>query len=459
MNFFENVNKFTFNYPDRSKLLLFFGILKFISIHLENVWNLCHGYQPVAPMNTNNFRIALSITLLTLLYGCVGGGGDNSDNDVLPPPPSEPGIYIDTASVVEGDSGESSLTFSVTLNTELDGEVTVDWETQDGSADQSDFRASSGTLRIPAGETSGTDSVTVYGDLDPEFTENFDILLSNLINQSSEKVVIGRQSAKALILNDDGLYLDTQPLNDTGMLACEVSDSNNPTVCENKNAYGRQDAHFGRDNDAMQGILYKKGRGWAGFDFTKLNEKGEEVSVNASEWQCVRDNRTGLVWEIKTDDKGLRDRFNTYSWYFGNQQILTGSDEGTANGGSCSGGIDCDTQSYIQAINTMGLCGRNDQWRLPTPEELRSINNYSRGYTTRPTLDTQFFRNDPAIVDSTLYSIGVWSMLSYYPLTGEQPLNRALAFTYQHGNLISAQKSTHGPEKYDKLYIRLVNGS
>ncbi len=407
-------------------------------------------------MIKNALKGTLLIGATVLSVGCVGGGGgDNS----LPPPPSEPGVYIDTSSTTEGDVGESLLTFTITLNTKLDGDVSVNWETINGSADESDYRSASGIITIDAGKTSAQATVGVYGDEQPESTENFDIVLSNLVNQSSKTVILARESGKALILNDDGTYLDTQPLNDTGLLVCIRQDSNDLTRCEDDRVMSDQDAHFGRDDEALEGTLYKKGSGWAGFDFSKLDTAGKELPPNSAKWSCVRDNHTGLVWEIKTK-KGLQDRFNTYSWYFKENTLLDGSDSGTPNAGQCSGGIACDTQSYIDAINNLALCGRSTHWRLPTPEEQRSINDFNRGYTTRPTLDGNFFKNDPAVLDSSLYQIGVWSMISYYPKTGSQILNRAIGFNYQHGGLITGQKSSDAPSAdVDALYVRLVNGS
>jgi hypothetical protein len=407
---------------------------------------------------TNVIAAAL-VAIQTLLLGaCVDGKG-SSTGSIVPAPPSEPGVYIDTASVMEGDSGEVALSFTVSLNTQLDGDISFAWQTTDGSADQTDYLAAVGIMTIVAGRTSASGEVIVYGDNTPEFTENFTISLSDLVNNSSKSVVFGRQSAEALIVNDDGFYLNTQPLNDTGVIACETSASNRPQSCSGKNTFAAQDAHFGRDAKAMAGELYKDGGGWAGFDFTKLNSRGEDLGNAASQWDCVRDNRTGLIWEVKTDDDGLRDRFSTYSWYFSQQQILTGGDVGTANGGQCGGGISCDTQSYIEAVNQTGLCGRNANWRLPTPEELRSINDYSKGYNTRPTLDQDYFVNDPAVLDSSLYATGVWSMISYFPDAASDNLNRALGFSYQHGTPLSAQKSDDGETPPAALYVRLVNGS
>ena len=407
------------------------------------------------PPETKPYFHLTTGALLALLSACVDGG---KPGETLPSPPSDPAIYIETASAVEGNAGESVLIFNASLNQSLDGDVSVRWATRDGSADQTDYIAGSGLLSYPAGTTQRSGEVIILGDTDPESTESFDIILSELINDSSEKVGLAHESAKALIINDDGVYLNTQPLNDTGVIACAVGNSNRPQRCSSDQSFADQDAHFGRDAKAMAAALYKVGGGWAGFDFTKLDSDGDDLSNSQTDWSCVRDNRTGLVWEVKTNDRGLRDRFNTYSWYFPAGDVLTGGDQGAANGGQCHGGIACDTQSYIDAINTMDLCGRGNTWRLPTPEELRSINDYSRGYDTRPTLDVDFFPHDPAVVDSSLYAKGVWSMLSYYPDEDSVILNRALGFSYQHGTPLSAQKSPDSENAADALYVRLVNG-
>lgn len=127
------------------------------------------------------------------------------------------------------------------------------------------------------------------------------------------------------------------------------------------------------------------GGGRAGFDFTKLDADGNDLSASAEEWSCVRDNHTGLIWEVKTMDGGLRDMSNSYSWY--NPDFDTnGGNTGRQNYGRCSGS-ECDTQSYIDAVNTQGLCGAND-WQLPTRQQLQSIVVYS---FTNPTIDSGYF--------------------------------------------------------------------
>ena len=73
--------------------------------------------------------------------------------------------------------------------------------------------------------------------------------------------------------------------------------------------------------------------------------------------ECVKDNVTGLIWEGKTDDGGLRDRNLT----------VTKLNNGALN----------DAFTYINSVNTSRLCGYND-WRLPTRDELLGILNFGK---------------------------------------------------------------------------------
>lgn len=109
------------------------------------------------------------------------------------------------------------------------------------------------------------------------------------------------------------------------------------------------------------------------FDMTRINQDG---SVNDGSdyakkpWACVRDNQSGLTWEVKTPGPGLQNINNTYSWYDPDPQT-NGGFAGKANAGVCSGS-DCDTDSYIKAVNANKLCGLND-WYLPSRFELNTI--------------------------------------------------------------------------------------
>lgn len=107
--------------------------------------------------------------------------------------------------------------------------------------------------------------------------------------------------------------------------------------------------------------------------YAKMNAAGDVLPDDGTSWACLKDKSSGLVWEIKTDDGGLRDKDNTFSWYNPDNKTNSGH-AGAQNGGSCTGGIACDTYSYVQAVNSLNppLCG-SGEWRLPTVEELNAL--------------------------------------------------------------------------------------
>ncbi|MCX6728844.1 MAG: DUF1566 domain-containing protein [Candidatus Saccharibacteria bacterium] len=178
-------------------------------------------------------------------------------------------------------------------------------------------------------------------------------------------------------------------LNDTGITLC--SNESNRLSCPAINYVG-QDGDYGRDKLAYTNNLPKIGTGSAGFDFTKIANDGSTLpatallGTRAKDWACTLDNLTGLLWEIKTSDGGLRDQNNTYSWYHPDGSS-NGGFAGYQNLGNCTGGISCDTYSYVNAVRTLQLCGKT-AWRLPSKQELMSFIDFSR---SSPPLDVNFF--------------------------------------------------------------------
>jgi hypothetical protein len=111
---------------------------------------------------------------------------------------------------------------------------------------------------------------------------------------------------------------------------------------------------FGQDfqNKGNYGLISRS--------FSKMDENGNILPDDAGTWAMVRDNVTGLVWEVKTDDESIHDKDNKYHWY--NVQtdfitVLKNMNEGAGFG---------------------GFGGNNDSmsWRLPSRAELLSIAHY-----------------------------------------------------------------------------------
>ncbi len=203
-----------------------------------------------------------------------------------------------------------------------------------------------------------------------------------------------------------------------------------------------QDAHRGRDAMARARILTKTGSGSAGFDFTKICMSGETAGEGrcppnplpgngANNWACIRDNVTGLLWEVKATE-GLRSRDHTYTWHHPDKAI-NGGNPGQWNGGSCRES-DCDTHGFVQAVNALGLCGVDD-WRLPTRKELLSIVDNSR---FEPAIDTNLFPQ--------ALSARYWTSSPYADQEGS-----AWHVYFQYGEVYPDSKS-------QSHHVRLVRG-
>ena len=124
----------------------------------------------------------------------------------------------------------------------------------------------------------------------------------------------------------------------------------------------------------------------------KLDAFQNPLDTDAKKWDCVKDATTDLVWEVKTHDLGLQDANNFYSWY--STGSTTQTSNGFKDGGKCRGGINCDTQSYINAVNAKRVCGFSD-WRLPTRNELMSLVRGGSDVDQKTMIDTRYFPSTP----------------------------------------------------------------
>lgn len=138
------------------------------------------------------FRVTLSNATNAVIGDAVGVGTILDDElDAV--------IDIDDPTVIEKDTGTTTLAFGLTLSNPSVSTVTVDWATSDGTATAgSDYLGESGTVTFAPLDTSETVQVTVYGDTTYEPDETAALNLSNPTNAP-----IGKAQSIGTILNDD----------------------------------------------------------------------------------------------------------------------------------------------------------------------------------------------------------------------------------------------------------------
>jgi hypothetical protein len=116
-------------------------------------------------------------------------------------------LSINDVSLNEGNAGVTPFVFTVTLNKAVQGGVSVDFATANGTATtaNNDYTATNGTLNFTgnAGETK-TVTVNVNGDTTVEPNETFVVNLSNVSNAS---VTLADGQGQGTIVNDDGAAL------------------------------------------------------------------------------------------------------------------------------------------------------------------------------------------------------------------------------------------------------------
>jgi len=115
-------------------------------------------------------------------------------------------LSMSAASVPEGDSGTTNITFTVSLSSPSSQNVSVSWATADGTAHaETDYIPASGSLVFPPGATTATIAVPVLGD---RIYEGNEWLFVNLIDPVGAVVTQGQ--GIGVILDDDpaGLSID-----------------------------------------------------------------------------------------------------------------------------------------------------------------------------------------------------------------------------------------------------------
>ncbi len=146
--------------------------------------------------------------------------------------------------------------------------------------------------------------------------------------------------------------------------------------------------------------------------YTKLDDDGHVLDDDATVWAMVRDEVTGLIWEVKTADGGTHDVNGLYTWQAAQDD-------------------------FIAQLNSDNFGGHSD-WRLPSLKELFGIVHIG---VKDPAIDQAYF---PLIATAT---IGYWASTSYF----DDP-SQAWRTAFLYGDIYYSPKT-------DTKYAMAVRGA
>jgi hypothetical protein len=142
------------------------------------------------------FSVTLSNASAGTVIGTASANGNIRNDD------TSLSIAATSADKVEGQSGSSAFTFTVTRTGVLSGAASAQWTVGGAAVNGTDFTGGvlpTGTVSFATGESSKVISIAVAGDTVVESDEAFSVTLSN----ASAGIVLGTASAQGTIRNDD----------------------------------------------------------------------------------------------------------------------------------------------------------------------------------------------------------------------------------------------------------------
>jgi CSLREA domain-containing protein len=227
---------------------------------------------------TKDFNVTLS--------NSIGGAvlGAQKVIDVIIGDDDAPTISINDVQVLEGNSGTTNATFTISLNRPYFKTVTVDYMTDTiGTATSgTDYQPTSGTVTFAIGETSKPATVLINGDTTPEPNEGFTVKLSN-----NTGVGISVFTGLGTILDDDTPATTIQ-FNQSGYLVQEDQTSVLLTVTRSGDISGASTIDYTTsDKTAKQNTDYTIAAGSLTF---AAGESAKTISVLVNEDSYVEGN-------------------------------------------------------------------------------------------------------------------------------------------------------------------------
>ena len=143
--------------------------------------------------------VALDSGARTKWQNLIYGPGQTTPLPTTPLPTTPPPtLSVADRSAAEGNTGVSTMNFTVLMSKAAANAVSVNYSTSNDTATAGDYVPTVGTLTFAPGETSKIVSVGLNGDTMVELNEQFTLNLSNAVNAT-----VAKATATGTIVNDD----------------------------------------------------------------------------------------------------------------------------------------------------------------------------------------------------------------------------------------------------------------
>ncbi len=171
----------------------------------------------------------------------------------------------------------------------------------------------------------------------------------------------------------------------TGVTTCGNA-TDNKIACSDKDKLGDY-YQLNQDGELQSGV---------DMSYSKVAYQATDSAGKPKTEYCALDKVTGLIWELKTDDDGLQDKDNTFTWYDSNSATNGGvaGVETPDSGDSCNASLaKCNSEQYLKKLNENKYCGYSD-WRLPSRQEIFVLRDFGK---TKVPFINDIFVNMPLV--------------------------------------------------------------
>ncbi len=370
-----------------------------------------------------------------------------------------PTISIADASLIEGNSATSLMTFTVTLTGTSQSNATVDYATADSSATvaDTDYDATNGTLTFLPGDTTKTFTVTIHGDTKPEGDEMF---LINLTNPSG--ATISDSQALGTIFLDDPFSvaaLNTAYTENFDTLAQTGVSSTTPTAANTTYTAGTGSSTTG-DTYSFGSVAAPTDRALGGLRTGSLaptigafykNNTGStvnalQISYTGEEWRLGNAARTDrLDFQYSTDATSL----TTGTWTDVDALDFTTPD--TATTGLKDGNSAGDRTAITSTITGISIASGATFWIRWTDldasgsDDGLAVDDFSLTALNQPTLSINDVSQNEGNSGTTTFNFTV-SLSQPAPAGG-------VTFT------VNTADGTSNPATAGSDYVAIVNGA